>query len=140
MKILIAVDGSASTKRALAYLAAHDEWLGNHHHYTLLHVTPAVPPRAAAVVEKAVLAAYYADEVEKVFKPLRTFFVKQGLDATYVSKVGHAADVIVAHAAKTKPDLLLMGTHGHGAIGKLIMGSVTTKVLANTTVPVLLIR
>lgn len=140
MKILIAVDGSASTKRALAYLAAHDEWLGAHHQYTLLHVSPAVPPRAAAVIEKAVLTAYYADEVEKVFKPLRTFFVKQGLDATYVSKVGHAADVIVAHAAKTKPDLLLMGTHGHGALGKLIMGSVSTKVLANTTVPVLLIR
>jgi hypothetical protein len=30
MKILVAVDGSPFTKRMLAYLAAHDEWLGSH--------------------------------------------------------------------------------------------------------------
>ena len=77
---------------------------------------------------------------EKVFKPLRTFFVKQGLDAEYVSKVGHAADVIKAVAAKIKPDLLMMGTHGHGALGNLVLGSVSAKVLAATDVPVLLIR
>ncbi len=140
MKILVAVDGSASTKRALAYLAAHDEWLGAHHRYTLLHVVPGVPPRAAAVIDKATLAGYYTDESEKVFKPLRTFFVKQGLDAEYVSKVGHAAEVIKAVAAKIKPDLLMMGTHGHGALGNLVLGSVSTKVLAHTDVPVLLIR
>ena len=51
MKILVAVDGSPFTRRMLAYLAAHDEWLGDAHQYTLLHVTPAVPPRAAAVLD-----------------------------------------------------------------------------------------
>jgi hypothetical protein len=29
MKILVAADGSSFTKRMLAYLAAHDEWLGS---------------------------------------------------------------------------------------------------------------
>jgi hypothetical protein len=49
MKILVAVDGSPFTKRMLAYLAAHDEWLGDAHQYTVLHtVAAAVPPRAAA--------------------------------------------------------------------------------------------
>jgi hypothetical protein len=48
MKILVAVDGSSYTKRMLAYLAAHDEWLGEQHEYTVLHVVMAVPPRAAA--------------------------------------------------------------------------------------------
>ena len=52
MKILVAVDGSPYTKRMLAYLAAHDEWLGDKHQYTVLHVVPAVPPRAAAVLDK----------------------------------------------------------------------------------------
>ena len=47
MKILVPVDGSTFTKRMLAYLTAHDEWLGGAHHYTLLHVAPAVPQRAA---------------------------------------------------------------------------------------------
>jgi nucleotide-binding universal stress UspA family protein len=140
MKILIAVDGSPTTKRALAYLAAHDEWLGAHHRYTLLHVTPAVPPRAAAVIDKATLADYYAEEAEKVFKPLRGFFVKQSLNAEYVAKVGHAAEVIAAVAKKGDYDLLMMGSHGHGALGNLVLGSVSTKVLAHSELPVLLIR
>ena len=45
MKILVAADGSPFTKRMLAYLAAHDEWLGAHHEYTLLNAVPAVPWR-----------------------------------------------------------------------------------------------
>ena len=59
MKILVAVDGSSYTKRMLGYLAAHDEWLGGAHQYTVLHSVPAVPPRAAAVIDKMTLKAYY---------------------------------------------------------------------------------
>ena len=140
MKILAAVDGSPYTKRMLAYLAAHDEWLGAHHEYTLLHCVPAVPPRAAAVIDKADLKAYYDDGSEKVFKPIRSFFSRQGLKATFSAKVGSAADLIAATADKGKFDLLIMGSHGQGALVNLVMGSVTTKVLARTQVPVLLIR
>jgi nucleotide-binding universal stress UspA family protein len=36
--------------------------------------------------------------------------------------------------------MVIMGTHGHGAFARLIMGSVTTQVLAHCSVPVLLVR
>ena len=110
MKILVPVDGSAFTKRMLAYLAAHDEWLGDQQQYTLLHVTPAVPARAASVIDKAVLRGYYTDESEKVFKPLRAFFSKQRIEAAFVAKVGSAADVIAEVANKGKFDLVMMAT------------------------------
>ncbi|MDL5030275.1 universal stress protein [Pelomonas sp. APW6] len=140
MKILVAVDGSSYTKRMLAYLVAHDEWLGNAHQYTILHAVPAVPPRAAAVLDKAVLKSYYDDEAEKVLKTVRTFFEKQKVRAEFVSKVGPAADVVAAAANKGKFDLLLMGSHGHGTLGNLVLGSVATKVMSQTDVPVLLVR
>lgn len=140
MKILVAVDGSPYTKRMLAYLAAHDEWLGAHHEYTVVHSVMAVPPRAASAVDKGVLASYYESEAEKVLKPIRQFFAKQKLAATFVAKIGHAADNIASVAAKGKFDLLVMGTHGHGTLGKLVMGSVTTKVMAHCQTPVLLVR
>jgi nucleotide-binding universal stress UspA family protein len=140
MKILVPVDGSPFTKRMLAYLAAHDEWLGNAHQYTLLHVTPAVPPRAAAVLDKTTLQAYYAEESEKVFKSIRTFFAKQKLNAEFVAKVGPAADVITALAGKGQFDLIMMGSHGHGVLGSMVLGSVTTKVMAHCETPVLIIR
>ena len=140
MKILAAVDGSPYTKRMLAYIAAHDEWLGTHHEYTLIHAVPAVPSRAAVVLEKEVLKAYYDDCAEKVFKPIRTFFVRRGLNATYVTKVGQAAEIISDAAKKGRYDLLMLGSHGHGTLTNLVMGSVATKVLANCDTPALLIR
>ena len=140
MKILTAVDGSAYTKRMLAYVAAHDEWLGGQHEYTVLHVVPAVPPRAAAVLDKATLKAYYDDETEKVFKPIRAFFKKQGISASFVAKIGPAADTISTLANAGGFDLLVLGSHGQSSLVNLVMGSVATKVLAHCSTPVLLIR
>ena len=140
MKILVAVDGSPFTKRMLAYLAAHDEWLGAHHAYTILTVVPPVPARAAAVLDKETLASYYRDEADKVFKPIRSFFAKQGLEADFVAKTGPAGDTIASFADKGKFDLAMLGSHGHGVLGNMVMGSVATKVVAHTTVPVLLVR
>ena len=140
MKILVAVDGSPFTKRMLAYLAAHDEWLGAHHAYTVLTVVPPVPVRAAAVLARDVLESYYHDESEKVFGPIRSFFAQKGLNAEYVAKHGQAAEMIATTADEGKYDLLLMGSHGHGVLGNLVMGSTATKVLAQCGVPVLLIR
>lgn len=140
MKILVAVDGSSYTKRMLAYLAAHDEWLGQAHQYTVVHSVPAVPPRAAAALDKELLKGYYDDEAEKVLKTIRTFFGKQRLQAEFVSKVGPAADVIATLANKGKFDLVMMGSRGHSTLGNLVMGSVATKVMAHCTAPVLLIR
>jgi nucleotide-binding universal stress UspA family protein len=140
MKILLAADGSSYSKRMLAYLAAHDDWLGGQHDYTVLTVVPGVPARAAAVLDKSVLKDYFDDEAERVLKPIRTFFERQGIRASYVAKVGHAADVIAAQAERGGFDLLLMGSHGHGNLANLVMGSVTARVLASCKTPVLLVR
>lgn len=140
MKILVAVDGSPFTKRMLGYLAAHDEWLGEQHEYSVIHAVGAVPPRAAAALDKALLKSHYEEEAEKVFKPIRTFFAKQKLRADFSYKVGPPAEVIATAATKGEVDLLVMGSHGHGSLGNLVMGSVATKVLAHCTTPVLLVR
>ena len=140
MKILVAVDGSPFTKRMLEYLAAHEEWLAPHHEYGVLYVAPALPPHAASMFDKSVLKAYYADESDKVFKPIRAFFEKHGLKADYISKVGAAGDVIASESTKGGFELLMMGSHGHGALGKLVMGSVSTRVMAHCETPVLIIR
>ena len=140
MNILIAADGSVYTKRALAYLAAHDEWLGTLHRYTVLSVTPAVPPRVQSMVDRGLLQAHYGDEAEKVFKPIRAFFKKQGIAADYIGKVGHAADTICKLATDGNFDLLVLGSHGHGAAGSLMLGSTASKVIAGCKTPLLLIR
>lgn len=141
MKILVPVDGSPYTKRMLGYLGAHDEWLGAQHEYTVLHTVAAVPPRAAAVIERDTLKAYYDDEAQKVLKPIRAFFARHPqLRVNFVGRSGQAADIIASTAAKGRFDLVVMGSHGHGTLGNLVLGSVATRVLANCKVPVLLVR
>jgi len=56
------------------------------------------------------------------------------------SQVGPIAQTIAERADDGGYDLLIMGTRGHGALAKLVMGSVATQVLAQSKLPVLLIR
>ncbi|AKJ32167.1 universal stress protein [Caldimonas brevitalea] len=140
MKILIAVDGSEFTQRMLGYLTTHGELFGPQQQYTVLTAVPAVPARAAAVIDKQTLTEYYADEAEKVLAPVRTFLEGRGLKAETSFHVGHPADVISKTAAAGSFDLVVMGSHGHSALGNLVLGSVATNVLANCKTPVLLVR
>ncbi|MFO6420511.1 universal stress protein [Hylemonella sp. W303a] len=140
MKILLAVDGSEYTKKMLAYLAAHDTLLGTEHQYVLFTVQPAIPPRARAALGKEIVEKYYAEESEKVLKPVTKFLAQQGITPKADWKVGGAGELIAKLATSGKFDLLVMGSHGHGTLGNLILGSVATKVLANCDVPVLIVR
>ncbi len=140
MKILVAVDDSDYSKRTLAYLSAHDEWLGPTQDYTVLTVVPAVPPRAAAVMDGDDLRRYYEEEGEKVLAPIRAFFAPKGMSVRFKILVGHAAERIAEEARDGRHALLMMGSRGHSALENLVLGSVTTKVMALTEVPVLLVR
>lgn len=140
MKILIAVDGSDYTKRMLAYLAAHEEWFGPAHSYTVIHGVLAVPHRAAAFVSLETVRNFYETDAEAVLRPIRAFFAQQGLDATFVYTIGHVAESIAQRAEEGKFDLVVMGSHGHGEVVNLVLGSIVTKVMAKCSVPVLIIR
>ena len=54
--------------------------------------------------------------------------------------MGPAGETIGKVADAGKFQLLVMGSHGHGALATLVMGSVTTQVLAHSKVPVLIVR
>ncbi|MGC3984465.1 MAG: universal stress protein [Pseudorhodoferax sp.] len=139
MKILIAVDGSEQTQRMLAYLAQHQLFAAGNT-YTVLTVVPELPKRAASYVSTDVVQGYYAEEADKVLAPVRAFFAQKDTSAQFEFKVGHPAQEIAQTAEKGGYDLLALGSHGHGALGNLIMGSVATKVVSQCKVPVLLLR
>ena len=141
MKILLAVDGSPFTKKMLAYLAAHEELItAGRHEYTALTVQPSLPPRARAALSKDMVDEYYAEESAKVLDPVTKFLAQSGITVHTRAEIGPAGTTIAKIAEDEKFDLIIMGTHGHGSLGKLVMGSVTTQVLANCSVPVMLIR
>lgn len=140
MKILLAVDGSTYTKKMLAYLTTHDEVFSGAKEVTLLTVQSPLPSRARAAVGKEIADGYYADEAEKITAPVVKFLQRHNMDPKVIHKVGAAGEMIAKAAEAGKFDLVMMGSHGHSALGNLVMGSVATRVLAHCKVPVLLVR
>ena len=140
MKILLAVDGSSYTKKMLAYLTTHNELFSTNNEYTVFTVQAALPPRARAAVGKDIVAKYHLDEAEKVLAPVTKFLLRHGIDAKSSWKTGHAGESIANMAESGAFDLLVMGSHGHGTLVNLVMGSVATQVLAHCKVPLLLVR
>ncbi len=140
MKILLAVDGSEYTKKMLAYLTTHDSLFSADNSYTIFTAQPQLPPRARAAVGKEVVDKYHTEEAEKVIGPVSKFLARHGIEAKSQWKVGSAGETIAKAAESGKFDLIVMGSHGHGALGNLVMGSVATQVLAHCGVPVLLVR
>ena len=90
------------------------------------------PVDRARAIEKA--AQRYLEVVEKAAKA-----------AGVRCKVEHVtndypADAIIAAAKRNKCDLIFMATHGRGGLRRSMLGSQTQKVLAQSSVPVLVHR
>jgi nucleotide-binding universal stress UspA family protein len=73
--------------------------------------------------------------LEKLAEPLRA----QGAEVEAVSLVGLAVDDILAEAESRKVDVIVLGSHGHGALYHLFSGSVVTGVLKRSSCPVLVV-
>jgi nucleotide-binding universal stress UspA family protein len=141
MKILAAVDGSPQALAALETLVGKFGFFRDTPKLTLIHVHPPVPYKAAAAwVGKETIERYYDEESEAALATARSMLSARGIPFEVVKRVGVAAEEIVRHATAGKFDLIAMGTHGHTALANLVMGSVATRVLATSTVPVLLTR
>jgi nucleotide-binding universal stress UspA family protein len=139
MKVLIAADGSPYTERTLA-LAEKDQWFGDNYEYTVLYVVPEMPLRAQAVLDPEAIEAYYEDEAEEVFRPIRKYLGSREVKLEFVYKVGNAAEVISHTADDENFDLIIMGTQGRGRLANLVMGSVVTGVLARCETVVVLVH
>ena len=62
-----------------------------------------------------------------------------GVAARALLVQGATVEKLLGEAERLKPDLILMGTHGHGRLHRLLLGSVGEGVLRGTTRPVLFV-
>ncbi|MCU0765586.1 MAG: universal stress protein [Burkholderiaceae bacterium] len=140
MKILVPVDGSKYSRAAIDFVGSRATLAGASPAVQLLNVQLAVPPRAARLIGKAAVTAYYDDESKKALKGALSALKRAGLAATSDYAVGHPAEEIARRADEAGVDLIAMGSHGHGALASLLFGSVTLGVLGRTSKPLLLLR
>jgi nucleotide-binding universal stress UspA family protein len=141
MKILFATDGSPIALSALKSLVDRFDWFRGPVDLTLVTVHPALPyRRAASWVGKDAIAKYYEEEGEEALRPSIDELTQRGIAHHTEMRVGEAAPMVCATAREGGFDLVVMGTQGHTALGTLMLGSVSAKVLTESPVPVLLLR
>ena len=148
LKVGIAVDGSKYGREAVKYVLRHLALFGAKPEVTLLHVVSdfagAVMPDMGGIA----LPAFSEEEIrtlqKKAFEaavaPARKLLAKASIKPTEVCLVGNAGDELSAYAKKKKLDVLVMGSHGYGAFKAAVLGSVATRVMAHSSVPLLLVR
>src|SRR5919197_3922035 len=64
---------------------------------------------------------------------------QDGIKVSLHEPTGAVAEEILNQADELNADLIVMGTHGHGAMYNLLVGSTTKGVLKHSTCPVLLV-
>jgi nucleotide-binding universal stress UspA family protein len=141
--ILIATDGSALAGKAVA--AGFD--LARQLGAQVMVVTVTEPWTAVVIGEPGF--GFPVEEYEKsanesaarVLSGVTKLARKADLRcATLHAKDQYPAEAILDAAKKNGCDLIVMASHGRRGLGRLLLGSVTAKVLTHTTVAVLLCR
>jgi nucleotide-binding universal stress UspA family protein len=63
-----------------------------------------------------------------------------GIDVSFLVWTGDPGDQIVSAAEAERADMIIVGSHGRGAMGRLLLGSVSEHVVRNASCPVLVVR
>ncbi len=142
--ILIPLDGSDHSERALEHATELGELFGSAYHlarvvaYPLDIASPYLPytvqmNQNILVEAKASAAEYLEERADR----MRRRGLRVTTSVAVDSQAGHG---ILSEAEAVGCDLIAMATHGRSGMGRLVLGSAADKVLRGTHVPLLLYR
>jgi nucleotide-binding universal stress UspA family protein len=134
-RILCPIDFSAASRRALLHALGI---AGQHESaITVLHVQSAFALAAQAE------AGLYVNVMPSAQDALVDFVAKTADDTHHeismVSTTGDVVETIIDQAERESSDLIVMGTHGRSGVARVLLGSVTERVLREAPCPVMTI-
>ncbi|RFC64693.1 MULTISPECIES: universal stress protein [Mesorhizobium] len=144
--LLIAVDGSELAEKGARHGLALAKPLGAK--VTVLTVTE---PLGALAMEAAIaggvrdpLVSYdlqMDEHVHRIDQTISAHAEELGVEIELARETDESPAEAIVRAAQLKEcDLIVMASHGRRGLNRLLLGSQTTKVLASTTIPVLVVR
>lgn len=134
--IVVGVDGSASSKQALAWALRYAETTGLPVTAVLAWEIPANYGTAAMVLPGAEFADEAKRELKQTVDEVAASFPKVRLEPRIVE--GHPAKILLKEAEHAQ--LLVVGSRGHGGFKGLLVGSVSQQCVSHATVPVVVVH
>jgi len=143
--ILVAVDGSDIGQRALEQGLAVARAMEIPVHAVHVIQTAAYPALALSdlpppdMAQQALLDALER-EADEILADAEKAAAAAGLSITTHKEVGHPGAEIIALARKIGADLIVVGSHGKGRLGRLFLGSTSSYVVDHATSTVMVVR
>ncbi|MEW6163523.1 MAG: universal stress protein [Pseudomonadota bacterium] len=140
MKILLPVDGSTHSDRAVQHVIATVK-KGGVREVHLLNVQPTIDaPEVRSHMRASEIEAMQETRGGDALASARALLDKAGIAYAPCVLLGPVAETIVQFATDKACDKIVMGRRGLGALGNVLMGSVTSEVLHLTELPVTLVK
>lgn len=141
-RILVAVDGSSHSAKVAKVVIRHVSAYKQPPELHLVYVHLPVPTLGGLIkpIGHETLRRYYREEGEDALRSVKKLFDRAKLACTMHIMVGPIAESLTSMAKKLKCDLIIMGTHGMGAVSGMLLGSVAIKTVHLARCPVVLIR
>ena len=141
LNMLVAIDGSEHSARVIDTVVALKAKLNEQSVHVLnVQEDPIVYGEVAIYISVDKARQYAVEAGETVVRAAAERFRGSGLQCTHQVAIGDIARTITRVAAERQCDVIVMGTRGMGAVANLVLGSVATKVLHLTDIPVLLVH
>lgn len=141
MKILVPVDGSKSSERAVAEAVV---FIANSKAPVELHLLnvqlPIVSGGVRMFFKHDDIEAYYQDSGKKALQSACDQLDQVGTSYVQHVGVGPIGETIVTYAREKHCDHIIMGSRGLGAISGMVLGSVASKVIHLAEMPVTLVK
>jgi nucleotide-binding universal stress UspA family protein len=145
MRVLLAIDGSPHSQAAIAEVGQRP-WPDG----TVIEILTVLHATAPLAIDPAfVLAAVHVEQIEQQRRRATQLVdgarERLGRDVPNVEVVtnvleGDPKDVIVQEAREIGADLIVVGSHGHGRLRRLVLGSVAGAVVVNAPCSVHVVR
>ena len=141
-RILVAVDGSSHSTKVAKAVVQHASAYKQPPELHLAYVHLPVPTMGGLIkpIGHEALQRYYREEGEDALRSAKKLLDRAKLACTMHIMVGPIAESLTREARKLKCDLIIVGTHGMGAVSGMLLGSVASKTVHLARCPVLLIR
>jgi nucleotide-binding universal stress UspA family protein len=133
--ILALIDFSDVSPKILEHAEAHAKAFGGQ--VVLMHVVPP-EPLVVDFEPPAVPPDLFRSRQQQLFV-MRDRLIAHGIQATADLFGGLLLETVLEQIGLVDPDVIIMGSHGHGALYHLFAGSVTTGVIQHASRPVLII-
>jgi nucleotide-binding universal stress UspA family protein len=138
-KVLVPVDGSECSLRAVRYLM-DGAASGQRPEIHLVNVQPALPTEVGQFVARENIHDFHHEKSGDALRLAAEGLAAAGIPFTAHEAVGPTAERIAALATELGCDHIVMGTHGRSALTEFLVGSTTLKVLHHAKVPVVLVK